>query len=293
MNSTIQQMISDAENDPRFRLLSLDELAAWSRWPSRLLGLEEWVPQARTVEKVEAEYNETKYSECLRYYEEHPGASIDDIRRFQSSRSLGSEICFSLGSSLYVTDFETAHETRFGIFLSAMRPLMKDAQTIIELGCSYGYNLHLLSKHNQEHSFIGGELSENAVDLGGRLFREQPRIQLRRFNFYDPKSYEFLNELPGPLIVLTVHAIEQLPSCQVVIENLLRFGKRIDRVIHFEPAHDRHDTSLLGLMRQRYTEMNDYNRDLVSVLENSADVQLLQYEPEVVGITPMNPTSIL
>ncbi len=51
-------------------------------------------------------------------------------------------------------------------------------------------------------------------------------------------------------------------------------------------------TSTLGLTRQAYTIMNDYNTDLLTALK-SLKVRILKTEAEVFGGNPLNPTSII
>jgi hypothetical protein len=60
-----------------------------------------------------------------------------------------------------------------------------------------------------------------------------------------------------------------------------------------EPSYEFYDDSLLGLMRRRYIELNDYNRDLFSVLQGREDVRILRLEREVVGWNPFNALTLV
>jgi hypothetical protein len=61
-------------------------------------------------------------------------------------------------------------------------------------------------------------------------------------------------------------------------------------VVHFEPCYEHCDRqTLLGLMRQRYFEVNDYNTNLSTLLheaENQALVRILEEKPAIVGSNP-------
>jgi hypothetical protein len=64
-------------------------------------------------------------------------------------------------------------------------------------------------------------------------------------------------------------------------------------VFHFEPMFELHGPSLVGLMRKRYCELNDYSRDLLSNLKATPNICLDSVEGNVWGFNPFNPTSIL
>jgi hypothetical protein len=79
------------------------------------------------------------------------------------------------------------------------------------------------------------------------------------------------------------------------VEGLSR--RRPRTVVHLEPCHEDQDPmSVIGLMRRRYAELNDYNRNLVGVLralEQAGRIRVLEHRRNVFSATPFNPTSIL
>jgi hypothetical protein len=51
--------------------------------------------------------------------------------------------------------------------------------------------------------------------------------------------------------------------------------------------------SLIGLLRNRYTQMNNYNTNLLECLQKDREIKIVSFAPDVYGINPLNPTSIL
>lgn len=118
-------------------------------------------------------------------------------------------------------------------------------------------------------------------------------MRVVRFDFYDDQSYRLLEGLKPRVVVLTVHAIEQLQSSSLVLDALLRYRESIQAVFHLEPVYELYDKTLLGLMRRRYTQLNDYNRDLLPELQSRPHTRIRRIEPNVIGLNPLNPTSVI
>jgi hypothetical protein len=132
----------------------------------------------------------------------------------------------------------------------------------------------------------GGEYSRNAVAIANRL-----NLEVDRFNYYEPNDYKLIKE---GSTVLTVHSVEQLPSAKTFIENLYRNREKIELVVNLEPSFLSERVSLIGILRNRYIELNDYNRDLISLLSNGEyEVEILEYHPDYIGLNPLNSTNIV
>jgi hypothetical protein len=93
--------------------------------------------------------------------------------------------------------------------------------------------------------------------------------------------------------VLTCHALEQLPDARCVIAALERVRERILRVVHVEPLFRPSRHNLIGMLRNRYAELNDYNRNLLEVVESHPEIEIQKLETDVFGNNPLNPSSVL
>lgn len=52
-------------------------------------------------------------------------------------------------------------------------------------------------------------------------------------------------------------------------------------------------TNLLGLLRNKYIEMNDYNRNLWTILESRNDIEIIEFDQDVIGINPLNSSNLI
>lgn len=276
--------------------LELNELPDWSPWPARLLGLAPWTAPVRNIEKVEAEWDADKYARCLDFFRSDPSVSFEDVKQFEVSVANPTEkVCVSRAGLLRVMSFAQAWSAWCEMVQRVMDEFLGPAATVVELGAGYGYNGWRIVSRHPGMSYRAGEHSRNAVELASLLFdrHEMSSCSVLPFNFYEAESYDGVMDVPAPAVVITMAAVEQLAKAGVVPDNLRRYRDRIDVVIHLEPIYELHDDSLLGLLRRRYTEQNDYNRDLLSVLEGSADVHLMRTEYDLFGWPPLNPTSLI
>jgi len=274
------------------KTLSLQDLPAWSPWPTRIMGLDPWTVPVRNLDKIASEYDQDKYHRILEWVERQTG----EISLAQVQRGLidmvgltpETQICMSRRQELLLATVEEAFTEQFRELAAQLAPAITGCRSVAELGSGIGLNLWYLKHEFPPFEYAGGDFSGNAVKVAHRLHQN-----VVKFNFYDLDSYSFLEWLPEPIAVFTCHALEQLPTAAPFLEHLSCYRARIKAVVNFEPVTELYPKNLLGLLRARYTEINDYNRDLVSVLRSSSQVEIDRSEYDVIGVNPLNPSSVL
>ncbi len=276
--------------------ISLNDLPSWSPWPARLLGLDAWQIPERTIAKIQAEYDQDKYAKCLAYHqtaEDDRTPSPEEVHVFECGPP-DREIACSFDNEIFRVTLGEAQRKARELIREAMSAAVAQADTVVELGCGYGIQLWHLRQAFPEKSFIGGEYSRNALELAGRLYEGVRNIEVCEFNFYDDRYDVVLGErITGRAVVFTCHALGQLPTARPFLDTLEKHAENISCVFHFEPVVGLQDDSLLGLMRKRYARINDYNRDLLELLERKANVHILRKTPDAIGTNPLTPTSII
>lgn len=290
----MNQQAPAADTDPaEISPLPLAELPRWSVWPARLLGLAEFEARSRDVEKIEAEYNQDKWRRCLQAFRESSGTmSSHDLRLFRYGPDPSRRRAAVLRGKLVTLSTRRLLEEFDRVLFGAMAASIGESRSIVELGSSFGPILGDLARRFPGPRYLGGEYAENAVTLAGELYADRPDIEVRRLNFYDD-TYDVLERAEGPVTVFTSQAIEQVPSAAHIVDVLAKYRDKIAAVFHLEPSYELYDDSLLGLMRRRYIELNDYNRDLIGVLKGRSDLRILGIEPEVVGWNPFNALALV
>jgi len=269
-----------------------------------LLGLAPWTIAKRTTEKVEAEYNRDKYRQCSDEYDRLASSeppTFETIKGYETGWSSRELIAVSMANDLYLAPPKLVFEQYYRVITGVLLAVTRGCGSVVELGCGYGFNLHRIRlaaaidrSSTSPVSYIGGEYSSTAVHLGNRLAKGIDRFLLRSFDYYDPDSYDrLLANAPPPVVVFTVHSVEQLPTASSVFANLRRFKDRISTVVHVEPVVELNGEGLLDLFRRRYAEVNDYNRDLLHLIQLQRDLRFEILGTNVIGVNPLNPTSII
>lgn len=274
--------------------ISINDLPKWSQWPARLLGAEAFEPVERNLTKIHSEYSEDKWQKCLDAYTAS-SETMDamDLRRlYYDLSSTNRRAAVKDGKLVSATNSEimTWYD---GILMSAMTSALMTAGTVVELGSSFGHIMWMLRKAFPNLIYRGGDFADSAVALAAKLYAQTPGISVEKFDFYAP-SYDLIKKAKGPVVVITSQALEQVPQSAGVVETLSKYRDKIERVFHLEPAYALYDDgSLLGLMRRRYIEINDYNRDLVSTLKHRKDIEIMRLEPNIVGWNPFNSLALV
>lgn len=269
--------------------IDINDLPRWSDWPARLLGLTSFTPPVRTPAKIEEEYGQVKYATCLKAWHES-GGTLDatQLRLHHYAQDPS-----ALRPAVYKGKLVAAPAAQIVAWYDAllvewMADAIGKARTVVELGAGFGHILWSLRQHFGGKVWRGGEFTSTAVELAAGLYRDLPDISVERFDFYADR-YPVLEKAEGPVVILTSQAQEQIPDSRGTLDTLTKYRDKIIAGFHIEPAYDLQDTTtLMGQMRRRYLEVNDYNRNLFGELQRRKEIRVLRTEKDVIGWNPFN-----
>jgi hypothetical protein len=238
------------------------------------------------------EYKAGKYANALDFARDTGTRDPLAVRMHEFGRDAGSDWCFCRGEELYRAPLRVAQAGLADLLVDRVSALAADVPTVVETGCGYGFNLWRLWQRNPGRAYVGGDIAETAVTLAAHLFGDAfgPRVEL--FDYYE-ETYRLIEKAAGPVFVYTCHSIEQLPSAAPFLQALARYAGKVAGVLHLEPVYEVHGNSLLGRLRRAHADSVDYNRDLLTLLRERQDVVVHSIEPNVYGINPLNPTTVI
>jgi len=271
--------------------ISVDELPKYSPWVARLLGLDSFNRPLRNLAKVDAEYDKDKYAKLLAYYQGKSGTTVQEVRAQETYTELP-VLCVSKKGQLFLTSPDNYLALEREILIDVLAEPISTATIVIELGCGYAYNFSILRDAYPDRVWIGGEYSQNAIKLASLLFADCDDISVLSFNWYDD-FWPIFEAFEGKALVFTRHSIEQLPRAATLLPTFSKYREKITAVVHLEPLYELADKeSTLGLMRQAYTLLNDYNTDLLTAIK-AMGVKILRTQYDLIGGNPLNPTSLV
>lgn len=272
--------------------IGLDELPAWSPWPARLLGLTDIRREQRTPEKVMREYDGDKYGPLLAAVERDPSLSLEDVKRLELGDP-DARVTMSIGDRIYVAPIAEAFRRTTEVLVDRVAGAAAGAASIVDLGCGYGYQLAHVGAALPAAALHGGEYAPRAVALARRLHGAGGRIDVERFDLRGDACGP-LERAQEPSLVVLSYVVNQLPSAAVAVDLLARHRERIARVVCFDADGSvQAPGTLLGLLRRRYVEVNDYSWDLLEVLSRRTDVHVEVVEPNLVGPNALLPATLV
>ena len=243
-------------------------------WTDRILNTSFTIK--RDIDHVNKEYNEDKYKKLL----VNSSLNINQLKAFQWGQHQSSNYTpISLGDEIFECTTKFAQSLVDSMILNNVSNFSSD--NICELGTGYGYNLSLFGK---SFNLYGGELTENGVKIG-----KSNNLDVKLFNFYNDQDYEIIR--PNST-VFTHHAIEQIPDSKCFVEYLSNYKDNINFVVNIEPSLLSTRKNLIGILRNKYIEINDYNRNIHELTRNHPEIDVVFYEDDVIGNGPLNSSCI-
>lgn len=280
----------------RFMKIDLNQLPEFSPWPGRIMGVEEWkAPGERDKAHILREYGE-KWGNLLQVFQNKSFADLTQALDFLFETHFPEKLLFHANEDIYYADTGPQFWNFFYAKISdVLSRYMSAEDSIVELGCGWGRNLFYFLNSGICRSAVGGEYAPEGIKLGELMKnRFNLPIEFHYFDFKNP-GQEFLKKMEGK-VVFTHNSIEQvnyLPKSTVL--SIAACSPKV--VVHFEPVYEyRNGNSLLHFFWKRYTEMNDYNRNLVSVLkelEKEGKIEIILEQIHYLGLNAFNPGSII
>ncbi len=273
----------------------MDDLARYSPWPARLLGLSRWETRVKTASEIDREFGVEKWGALLEKAKQSgENVTLDTVNDWASGGAPPSLV--SVGNELLEMTRHESHAAYIDFVAAALEPFLPTS-ALVELGCGYGAVILGLAKRREfagmplfaaDYTVTGpalasiiGRAQGAAVTTGSCDLTRNPVTSLK---------------IPPGALVFTAYAaqyVEHLDSCFVNGIAALR----PQAVVHIEPVLEHCENgSVLGLLRRRYIEANGYNRNLVTLLHDEAlggRIRMLQETLPAFGPNPLLAASVI
>jgi hypothetical protein len=277
------------------REIPLDDLPRYSPWPARLLGGEPWQPLIKNPQEIEREFEVEKYGPLLKRL--HGAAGIPALEE-ADAWLMGSDqpVPCWLGERIELLAPARAMGAYRGMVASILTEFLP-AAALVELGAGYGGVVLDLGRRAPFRGMplLAGEYTASGRKLIGLLAQGLGQEITIGTCDLDSPGITGLTVPPGAIIFTcyAAHYVRELTDS--FVNALCAFRPSV--VVHLEPCleHCAPD-SLLGLMRRRYIEVNDFNRNLVGLLKRSAEagqIELVAERPCLFGLHPLLTVSLL
>lgn len=274
---------------------NLDDLPRFSPWPARLLGAEKWQPKSKTAAEVAREYEHEKWGPLLQLVRNAGRRmTVQDADKVVFA-DLSPQLC-SVGRSFRLLTAAAAHRRHIDLVATALKRF-QPCNALVELGAGYGTIILRLANLPafRRTPVMAGEFAPSGVGLIELLARAQKTdIVAGACDFASSPLVEF--QIPKGAVIYTSMATPCVPMLNgSFIDQLIAAQPKA--VVHVEPCYEHCDAdTLLGSMRRRYIEINDYNRNLVTLLreyQKQGALRIVVERPALFGTNPLLCASVI
>ena len=277
-----------------FVKISIEDLPRYSQWPKRLLSLENFDVMFKTEKEVLREFQDDKWGNLLEDVKRMHQPTLLDIERLADGAD--KETACYVNNEFYLANLRQIHNQHLLIYEDTLRPYLDGASCLVELGAGYGSKIFNLSDKPDflDLPLYAGEYTKTGCDLIsliGKMLNK--RVTVGHCDFRKLKLENMT--IPEGAVIFTSYAVHYVPELQNDFVNFIA-NLKPKVVVHFEPCFEHHsNSSLHGLMCKRYAELNDYTRNLMSVLVAGKETLgiSVKTQPNVIGGNPFLPMSII
>jgi hypothetical protein len=275
--------------------ININDLPKHSNWPHRLLGLSEWKKKDKNASEVLREFNVEKWGSLLNY--------VKSVKNHLSLKEFEYLVYNDLDESICLINNKLVKKSAYNAFKEQYKIINENiseflpAKAICELGAGYGQIiLRLVDEMKFSNiSKIAAEFTSNGVQLIHYLAKSLDQEVIIGNCDLSKRGITDIN-IPEHGIIFTSFAAMYVPEFSLnFVKDISLFKPSV--VIHFEPIFEHCCIeTLLGSMQRRYIELNDYNHNLLSVLQNAENqglISIVKELPQVFGSNPFLPMSII
>ena len=279
--------------------VTIDDLPKYSGWPARLLGLERWDERQKTREEILREYEAEKWAPLLARFRDTRAAGssvgLDAVDDWFGASSENETLVTSEDEWVLMTLTQARHHYLELIASALLRHGKPD--TLVELGAGYGGTLlHLLRKPELRGTrAIGLDVCPSGVALMAEIAKaEGQAVEPGACDLASPHVTAYA--IPEGSVIYTSYATSCVPELgSAFVERLASLQPAL--VVQVEPFFEHADaSSLIGLLRRRYIELNGYDRGFLTVLRGEAArgrIEVVDERPNVFGVNPLFAASIV
>lgn len=273
-------------------MYTINDLPPYSKWPARLLGLEDFTPTKKNNSEIEREFGVDKWGDLLSKIELENIRTLEDADSFVNTDA--TTLIFNKGQ-FELLNLKEASALYYDLVFNTCEKYAP-SKSIVELGCGYGsVILNIAQKmKNKEFDFLAADLTTSG-SLCAQRIAEMENIQLKT-GWCDFSNPDVTNlNIPQNSIIFTSYALHYIKGIPQDFINFI-LSTKPKAVIHFEPLAELFDNSLYGLMKRKYMQVNDYNMSMLSTLkeyEKKGMLKIRDVVPEVFGKNPLLPASII
>jgi len=265
---------------------TINDLPLFSPWPARLLGLESFPKKNKNKTEIEREYEKEKWGPLLEAIQKIDNVTIGQTDEIYSGHK---KILYYDQGNFKLDEAYEVHKKTVHFITKTISPYLFESNNIVELGCGYGTIILALANKNKKHHYFATEFTKSGQKIAELIAKNQ-KINIKIGHCDITQTPITTMSIPTSSVIFTSCVTSLIPKLsEDFIYNMITLKPKV--VIHVEPFYEHTgEEDLYSLLRRRYIEINDYNRNLLRLLEKSEAkhlIQIIRNEPNCFGSNPL------
>jgi hypothetical protein len=247
------------------RAIEFNDIARHSAWPPRLLNPDQQV-RHKTDAEVLREYNRDKWGELLEFVRATPGVTLEMIEDHHVDPT--DLAPYYEDGRFYLATEHQALDRHLDFYARTLQPHLAGASCLVELGAGFGSKILRLARRPEFAGLplVAGEYTANGqavIDAVAKASGVSMQV-----GYCDFRHLEFDDlQLPENAVIFTSYSVHYVPELSDRFVPAL-LALRPKAIVNFEPVYEYYPSdSIHGLMCRRYTELNDYTRNLGTLID--------------------------
>jgi len=280
---------------PDHKKIPFVEIAKYSDWPKRILSSQPVATRIKNEAEILREFDRGKWTDLVEKVKNDPGLTLE--RMEDAYYALEASLVGYDSGDFFLTTNGRMMRRHLEFYAEFLLPFISNISSLTEIGAGYGSKIFGLGQFAafSQLPLVATEFTGKGRELLN-LLSSALRIPAK-IGFCDIAARTVDSGLVPPnSLIFTSYSAHYVPYYGPELVDFM-VSLRPKVVVHFEPFfEDFNAESIHDLMCRRYVEVNDYNRNLKSVLESAAaqgKIRIIRHVPKAIGLNPFLPISAL
>lgn len=275
--------------------IAFNDLRSYLPWLKNFYADNLGPPKTKSVEEVTREFNVDKWGYLLACAKEM-GKNLSLERLDDLVEDPLQDRVFAVNGNFFLGKASDVRDVHLSLYASVLRPYLKNASCLVELGAGYGSKLFHLSNQPgfETLPLLAGDFTESGCELisliGSKLKKNVTTAVC------DLTCQEiFPLPIPRDAIIFTSYAAHYSPKVSPYFIDFFESQQPVC-VVHFEPLYEAHsDTTPYGSLCRKYIIQNNYTLNILSALTSAFEQKKINYNLSlnVIAENPLLPISVI
>lgn len=274
-------------------IIDFNEITRYNDWPTRLINQHDLVIKKKSRNEILREFGKEKWYQINQLIEKIKNPDINKIEEIINDNN---KIVSFYKGNFYTCSKKEIDDLYLKIFEKTLLKYINEVDCIVELGAGYGSKILNIANNEtfKNKKFIAGEITlEGQIAISKIATHMGLEIDV---GFCDISKGEYEDlKIPKNSLIFTSYSTHYTRKLKKeVYQKLLNLNPSI--IIHFEPIYEIYnDGNLHDLMCKKYIEINDYNTNLLEVLNELENDRMIRFniQKNIIGSNPFLPISII